>query len=604
MGQPVSALSLRELINHISELISEVSGNVLGEDQRSMVETRVQKRIMDLGLETPDSYFHFLTQNKSSETEYLVSLLTTHHTFFFREFIHFEKLLEVLPAIVEKVKARGDNEIRLWSAACSRGQEVYSLGSFLEFHLKDYPGMKYKILGTDIDPQSVSVGQNGVYLYKEVKSIPQTYLSGNWRKGKGDIAHFAKVKDHVKANCQFKVFNLIDGDYSGIPKCDVIFCRNVFIYFKPESISQIVPKMKDLLFDGGYLVTGLSESLNLVDIPKKSIGPSFYTFTLDEDKISDSELLNAPTLALPVSNSNKPLRVLAVDDSKSVLKLLTRIFKDDPQFELVGTAENGKEAEDFLQKNHVDVMTLDIHMPEMDGVEYLRKNYHSTHPHVVIVSSASREDTRYAQECFKNGASDFVEKPSLQNLKEKADEIKLKLKLAAKAPRAITSKNRDEIVNDFTIRNCREKARVFYFSLSQMSKVEFSLNELKGKQPPVLLFGDGPSIGVDIIKSKLNLKGLEVIEYRNGDSLFENKVYICDLESDFENLMRGSQFKRISMSVFGRATDKLANLIFNTSDAQILLEEGTEDTELGQVASDIFPFTSFSHVGSEYLAKD
>ncbi len=106
-------------------------------------------------------------------------------------------------------------------------------------HLKNYPGMSYEIVGTDIDPESVRVGKNGVYPLSEVKSIPQLYLQGNWQKGTGDIARFAKVKAHLKKNCSFEVMNLLSPDAAiRNKKFDIIFCRNVFIYFNVVDVEK------------------------------------------------------------------------------------------------------------------------------------------------------------------------------------------------------------------------------------------------------------------------------------------------------------------------------------------------------------------------------
>ena len=114
---------------------------------------------------------------------------------------------------------------------------------------------------------------------------------------------------------------------------------------------------------------------------------------------------------------NNPLKVLCVDDSKIILSLLKKIFSGNDGFEVVGTAENGQEAEEFLKHNKVDVMTLDIHMPIMDGLSYLKKNYNQSHPPVVIVSSVSREDAFKAMEGLRLGASDYIEKPSLEDFR-------------------------------------------------------------------------------------------------------------------------------------------------------------------------------------------
>ncbi len=138
----------KELVEAVSQIVGKISGNKLGEKQAFMVETRLKKRMLDLKIYGPDDYLKYLKANMEKESGVLVSLLTTHHTFFFREFGHFEYLQQNLAFLVKTVKDRGENTLKIWSAACSRGQEVYSLSMFLHLYLpKIDPSMKYEIYG-------------------------------------------------------------------------------------------------------------------------------------------------------------------------------------------------------------------------------------------------------------------------------------------------------------------------------------------------------------------------------------------------------------------------------------------------------------------------
>lgn len=596
------------VVEYTAGIVAKESGNVLGESQKSMVTNRVKKRMIDLGDLSPEEYYNHLKTNYITESSHLISLLTTHHTFFFREFGHFEFIIQHLDEIVQRVKARGDNKIRILSAACSRGQEVYSLSMLLNHHLRGFPGISYEIIGTDIDPESIKIAKNGVYNYSEVKSIPKVYLNGNWQRGTGDISNFAKVKKHIKENCEFDTMNLLTPErvLSG-RKFDLIMCRNVFIYFNQTDIEKIVKKLKDFMHPNAYFISGLSESLKSLDMPKQSPAPSVYILEEAKTKAKESN----ETKVKEVSKARtfvkkplipKPIKLLCVDDSKSILKLLSKIFSDDPDFEVVGTAENGIQAEEFLKKNKVDAMTLDIHMPEMNGVEYLKKNHNFSHPKVVVVSSASREDSRYAMETLKHGAADFVEKPALDNLKERADEIKNKIKMSFLNDQSHVSKVEASFQKDFVFQNTENMARFFVLNFSDKNKVVATIKELRGKQPPICLFFEGNSNFLDSIKDELNLPGK--VSLFEGQELREEEIYHCDAKEHLDELSKKCQGYKLTFGVFGIVSKYIEQKVIEYHYPQVLIEDTDSINEsIKEIANDVFPWTSFSHVGTEYLSK-
>ena len=227
---------IKEVLFEISKVVNQSTGIQLGEKQFSMVENRLKSHMIKMGIPLFSDYLEYFKAHKIVETEKLVSLMTTHHTYFFREFNHFEYLENHLPEIVQRLRSQGEKKISVWSAACSRGQEVYSLSLFLNTHLKQIaPDFTYEILGTDVDPESVKIAKNGVYPWEDVKKIPMQYLSSNWVRGTGQIANFAKIKDDFKKQCQFDVVNLNEIKMPN-KKFDIVFCRNVFIYFNGDQM--------------------------------------------------------------------------------------------------------------------------------------------------------------------------------------------------------------------------------------------------------------------------------------------------------------------------------------------------------------------------------
>jgi chemotaxis protein methyltransferase CheR len=472
------------LIEKVSNVVHKISGNRLGDKQAYMVETRVKKRMMELGLKSADEYMKYIDQNLDHESYILVGLITTHHTFFFREFPHFEILKSKLPELLAGAKKRGDKNLTVWSAACSRGHEVYSLAMFLDFHIPQIdPSMSFKILGTDIDGESVKIANNGVYHHNEIKEIPMNFMGTNWAKGTGEIAMYAKVKTHLKSKCEFRPGNLLKvSEAVKDQKFDVIFCRNVFIYFETQQIEAISKELMNRLQPHGVYFSGISEPLSGMKLELHSIGPSAYMHKAAAPVAVAKAapvatpagnilpMRSAPVAVAPTSYRPQILKVMCVDDSPSILTLLKKVLTPEHGFEVVATAINGKDAMEKMKTIKVDLMTLDIHMPEMDGIAYLEKNHTRSHPPVMIISSASRADSDTAMKAFKFGAIDYVEKPALANLEERGEEIRTKLKsIAGNSQRPMVSSFDIENQKSFVINNPEKKLRIMFGSLSDLS---------------------------------------------------------------------------------------------------------------------------------------
>lgn len=603
------------LVSKVSGIVAKISGNVLGEKQSLMVQTRIKKRMSELAIKDPADYIKYIDAHREQESNVLVSLLTTHHTFFFREFTHFEHLKKNLPKIIEDVKARGDNTISIWSAACSRGQEVYSLSMFLNFYLpKLDPTMKFKILGSDIDPESVKIAANGVYHRREIKSAPMNYLADNWARGTGDISDYVKAKKSISANCTFKVYNLLEfQNKMGNEKFDIIFCRNVFIYFESYQIEQIMGNFLKHLNKTGIFYSGISESLSGLNLELDNVGPSVYSHKSEGEarvvpKVEPSVIPPASSPLMKVVPDK--LRVFCIDDSTSILTLLKKVFSEDQQFEVVGTACNGIDAKEKLLslKGKVDVVTLDIHMPEMDGVTYLETYYNSSHPPVVVISSASREDSEAAMRCIRAGASDFIEKPALNNLMERGEEIKTKLRVSY-IDNNVSHKHVTSIDKDFekeiSIEKPEEKFRVIVSSLSDQKKVVKYFHELHGKQPPTLMLFEGQDNLLVAIQDELGDKiryPVEIVD--TVEKKFEpGIVYLADFRKVFKEAHKHHHDSKTSVIVFGQCSKHGGNQLLEWGEAQLLLEDVGVNSSLCEVATDIVPATSFAYMSSEFLSR-
>ncbi len=411
-------------VEKICEIVSEMAGIQLGEKQFSMVENRLQTRMIFLGFDNHKDYMIHLFKNIEAESTALVSLMTTHYTFFFREFNHFEFLLnKSLPQLIQTARSRVDKTIHIWSAACSSGEEAYSLALFFHFHLNESAAdIKFKIYGTDIDPESVQKAKNAVYKNEELSQSPSMYIRDQFIKGQNSAAGFSKVKKHISEKCQFSVWNIFEaGGFQPQIEFDIIFCRNVFIYFNQDQVKEITNKLLDRLNQDGFLFTGISESLTRLNLKLQSVATSVY----QHPSAIKTQILKLQKNLQPAAD--KILNILCIDDSSTILNLMQKILIANSGYKVTAIAKNGIEALNILKTQNFDAITLDLHMPEMDGIEFLR-NFNHQIP-VLIVSSVNRDDMSLAQKAISLGAADYVEKPSLNNIAQGGNEIRSKLKI-------------------------------------------------------------------------------------------------------------------------------------------------------------------------------
>lgn len=606
------------LIDKVASIVHKISGNRLGEKQAYMVETRVKKRMIELAIKDPNDYIRYIDAHLEQESGILVGLITTHHTFFFREFPHFEILKKRLPDLVAQAKKRGDKTIRVWSAACSKGHEVYSLAMFFEYYLPEVdPSMTFKILGTDIDAESVRIASNGVYHQNEIKEIPMNFLGNHWARGTGDISMYAKVKAPIKAKCDFRPGNLLKiNDAVKNEKFDVIFCRNVFIYFEPVQIEEITNGLINHLHPDGIFFSGISEPLSGLKIQVNAIGPSAYmhkTAPTQQPLELKTTTPSAQVLTLPTkANVSSPeiYKVVCVDDSPSIMTLLKQILTKDKGFEIVATAINGKDAMEKMKTTKADLMTLDIHMPEMDGVSYLEKNFNKLHPPVIIISSASRSDSDVAMKVLKLGASDYIEKPVLNNLEERGEEIRTKLRSVAQdfnRKNVISSFDKDN-QKQFIIENPEKKIRVMLASISDLPRLKLFFSGLDKSQPSTFVFFEG---NVEILEAfaKEHAKDFkqEVIYFDKLETKIQpNKIYFADFRTQYSKISVKYAGYPCSTLIYGSISSHAAKAVAEWKNTQILLEDLGEKANkahpLMAYSTDVVPATSFPYMSCRYLS--
>lgn len=259
--------------NFIRKLVMEKTGIVLSDIKRDMVYGRLSRRIRALGLKKFAEYCEMLKTEDESELVEFTNAITTNLTSFFRENHHFEQLANtLLPKIMAE---KSERRIRIWSAGCSTGEEPYSIAMTVKESIPESHGWDVKILATDLDTNVVEHGRRGIYHIDRVTGIPKHRLSRWFRKGKGNKGDMVKVSDELQSMISFKQLNLMH-QWPMKGPFDVIFCRNVVIYFDKPTQKQLFDRYSDLLSRTGYLFLGHSESMFKVSDRFNLIGKTIY----------------------------------------------------------------------------------------------------------------------------------------------------------------------------------------------------------------------------------------------------------------------------------------------------------------------------------------
>ncbi|NPV00726.1 MAG: chemotaxis protein CheR [Brevinematales bacterium] len=260
--------------NRLRTYIQTNFGIRLKEEKRALLEGRLHKRLRVLGMRTFKEYCDFLFSDEGmkSEPETLMNLISTNKTDFFRENHHFEYLRDL---ILPELSA---SSLNIWSAACSTGEEPYSIAMTIENYLtvNDTGNLHYSILATDISTSALSAGFRAVYTEKVIEPVPPEFRLRFLMKNKDPDSDLYRVVPEMRAKVAFRYLNFMDHRYDIKEKMQVVFCRNALIYFDFDEKEKIVNKLCDHLIPGGYFFVGHSESLFNMKIPLRLIKPTIY----------------------------------------------------------------------------------------------------------------------------------------------------------------------------------------------------------------------------------------------------------------------------------------------------------------------------------------
>ena len=274
-GLPLDAspvLSDRELATIVA-LVYERAGIRLHDGKRELVTARLQKRLRHLGLGSYREYLQYLEADQSGdEMVAFLDAIATNHTYFFREEQHFALLRD---RIVPALEARpGRQAVGIWSAACSTGEEPYTLAITLADVLKDGAD-GFSMLASDLSTKALATARSGVYRMERVKDLPLDLLRRHFERGMGPQQGLARVSMALRRRIEFAQLNLLEiGDLGR--RFDVIFCRNVMIYFDRIVQQRVVTMLERHLRPNAYLFISHSESLNGISHGLTWVAPAVY----------------------------------------------------------------------------------------------------------------------------------------------------------------------------------------------------------------------------------------------------------------------------------------------------------------------------------------
>ena len=249
----------------LSQFIYTTAGIKMPPAKRIMLQSRLQKRLRALNIDDFKTYADYvLSDGGGDEIIHMLDVVSTNKTDFFREPVHFEFMKEVvLPEFV-------------WSAGCSSGEEPYTIGIVISEFNQGCPGRDFLILGTDLSTRILQAATNAVYKEERVEGIPLELKKRYFLRSKDREHPTVRIVPELRRHMQFRRLNFMDANYPVSENFDVVFCRNVLIYFDRKTQEEVIRKLCGKLKIGGYFFLGHSESIMNMNLPLKPIKPTIF----------------------------------------------------------------------------------------------------------------------------------------------------------------------------------------------------------------------------------------------------------------------------------------------------------------------------------------
>jgi len=278
MPEVVTRLSDRHF-RTIAELVDEQVGIKLPAGKRLMLEGRLLKRVRALNYSDVNEYVEHLFDAANFDTEliHLIDCVTTNKTDFFREPSHFSFMKNVAVPEIMRRRGRGTRPLKIWSAACSTGMEAYTIAMVLDDMIFSGASFQFSVLGTDISTSVLHLAEAGIYTPEMIAPVPPEFVKRYFLSSKDPNQDEVRVVPRLRRCANFMRMNLMDEVYPVDRDVDIIFCRNVLIYFDKPTQQKVVEQLCSHLRPGGYFIVGHSESMiNNDATPMKQLQPTIF----------------------------------------------------------------------------------------------------------------------------------------------------------------------------------------------------------------------------------------------------------------------------------------------------------------------------------------
>lgn len=279
----MSAILSNADYERLRRVIYDECGIKMTPAKKVMLEARLRKRLRNLGLESFSGYCEYLFSREGIENELInmIDVVTTNKTDFFREPKHFDFLTSAaVPELMELYGAGMRRNMNIWSAGCSTGEEPYTIAMVLSNFRETHPSFEFQVLGTDISTIVLHKAEKAIYKMDRVDTVPAVMKKKYLLRSRDREKNLIRIAPEVRTSVRFRRLNFMAEDFGMRESMDLIFCRNVIIYFDRPTQERLLKRLYDHLIPGGYLFMGHSETLSGLNIPLLSVGHMIYKKSL------------------------------------------------------------------------------------------------------------------------------------------------------------------------------------------------------------------------------------------------------------------------------------------------------------------------------------